>query len=599
MNYYCNPINVDYLYQFYQNRKHDNRIEIAREAADPSMIEFDGKYYIFASMTLGVWVSDNLADWENHRLPAHLPLYDYAPDVRVIDDYVYFSASKSDEICNFYRTKDILNGPYEEIVGSFDFWDPNLFEDEDKKVYLYWGCSNSAPVWGVELDKETMHPIGDKVEVIFQDTQLKGFERKGENHSIQALGDTELEERFQEFLKEQNVSEDSLPTQTQGIIKSMLSNRPYIEGAWMTKHNGKYYLQYACPGTQYNVYADGTYISDSPLGPFTLAKNNPYSYKPGGFITGAGHGSTMKDLNGNFWHTSTMRISMNHQFERRVGIWPAGFDKDGELFCNQNYGDWPRSAEKTQTNPWADPDWYLLSYKKRVSASSFEAANGPDKAVDENIQTWWKSSSAKSGEWLLMDLGKAFDVRAVQINFADDQVDTPVPGTIIGESMPRYIEESPLVTRWILEGSMDGTEFFVIEDKSSAKTSLPHDLIVRDAGIEASFLKLTLIEVPYNQKFCVSGFRVFGIGDGEKPSVPNFQALRIGDIDMEITIEKNDAVGYNILWGHSPEKMYHSYQTFDNKQGIGALVKGQEVYVRVDSFNENGITVGTLSKLDS
>ena len=54
----------------------------------------------------------------------------------------------------------------------------------------------------------------------------------------------------------------------------------------MTKHDGKYYLQYACPGTQYNTYADGVYVGDGPLGPFTLQKSNPYSSKPGGFITG-------------------------------------------------------------------------------------------------------------------------------------------------------------------------------------------------------------------------------------------------------------------------------------------------------------------------
>lgn len=32
------------------------------------------------------------------------------------------------------------------------------------------------------------------------------------------------------------------------------AGRPYIEGAFMTKHEGKYYLQYACPSTQYNTY---------------------------------------------------------------------------------------------------------------------------------------------------------------------------------------------------------------------------------------------------------------------------------------------------------------------------------------------------------
>ena len=31
-------------------------------------------------------------------------------------------------------------------------------------------------------------------------------------------------------------------------------------------------LQYAAPGTQFNVYADGVYIGDTPLGPFTYMK---------------------------------------------------------------------------------------------------------------------------------------------------------------------------------------------------------------------------------------------------------------------------------------------------------------------------------------
>ena len=71
-------------------------------------------------------------------------------------------------------------------------------------------------------------------------------------------------------------------------------NSGYIEGPWMTKHQSKYYLQYAAPGTEFNVYGDGVYVGDSPLGPFTYAPNNPFSYKPGGFINGAGHGSTVK-----------------------------------------------------------------------------------------------------------------------------------------------------------------------------------------------------------------------------------------------------------------------------------------------------------------
>lgn len=76
--YFCNPLNMDYRYQFIQDMR-SGEDKISREAADPSMILFQGKYYIFASMTLSVWVSEDMVHWESHRLPDSLPLYDYAP----------------------------------------------------------------------------------------------------------------------------------------------------------------------------------------------------------------------------------------------------------------------------------------------------------------------------------------------------------------------------------------------------------------------------------------------------------------------------------------------------------------------------------------
>jgi len=45
-----------------------------------------------------------------------------------------------------------------------------------------------------------------------------------------------------------------------------------MEGASMTKYNGKYYLQYAASGTQFNFYGDGVYIGETPIGPFTYMK---------------------------------------------------------------------------------------------------------------------------------------------------------------------------------------------------------------------------------------------------------------------------------------------------------------------------------------
>ena len=148
-----------------------------------------------------------------------------------------------------------------------------------------------------------------------------------------------------------------------------------------------------------------------------------------------------------------MRVSVNHDFERRVGLWPAGFDADGELFCNQRYGDWPMRVSGLPQDPWRDPDWMLLSVGRQACASSCTEGHEAEKATEENVRTWWQAKSADRGEWLQIDLGQAFDIHAVQVNFADAQLSIPCPGEIRGGSQARYIEERDLLTQWKLEGS--------------------------------------------------------------------------------------------------------------------------------------------------
>lgn len=104
--------------------------------------------------------------------------------------------------------------------------------------------------------------------------------------------------------------------------------------------------------------------------------------------------------------------------------------------------------------------------------------------------------------------------------------------------------------------------------------------------------------VPYGQPPCVSGLRVFGLGDGDLPAVPVFTVERTGDLDMKVSIlPQENTVGYNILFGSSSEKLYHSYMVFrPGDQRVGALIKDRNYFVRVDAFNENGITEGTCIK---
>ena len=65
--------------------------------------------------------------------------------------------------------------------------------------------------------------------------------------------------------------------------------------------------------------------------------------------------------------------------------------------------------------------WNLLSYKKKVAASSSLEGYGPELANDEQVETWWAAQTGNKGEWLQIDLGEPMDVKAIQVNFAAPQ----------------------------------------------------------------------------------------------------------------------------------------------------------------------------------
>ena len=189
---------------------------------------------------------------------------------------------------------------------------------------------------------------------------------------------------------------------------------------WMTKHNGKYYLQYGAPGTEFSGYADGVAVSDSPLGWFTH-QSMPFSYKPGGFARGAGHGATFQDKWENYWHVSTIAISVKNSFERRLGLWPAGFDKDDVMYCNTAFGDYPLYLPEGKADHVKGlfTGWMILNYNKPVTVSSVFGGYEPNYAVDENIKTYWSAATGNPGEWISSDLGSVSTVRAIQLNYAD------------------------------------------------------------------------------------------------------------------------------------------------------------------------------------
>ncbi|MCL2640096.1 MAG: family 43 glycosylhydrolase, partial [Phycisphaerales bacterium] len=385
-------------------------------------------------------------------------------------------------------------------------------------------------------------------------------------------------------------------------IREELGPKPFIEAPYMTKHNGRYYLQYAAPGTEWNVYADGVYVSDHPLGPFTYQKHNPFSSKPGGFITGAGHGSTFADKSGNYWHVSSMRISTNEVFERRIGLFPCAFDADGTLYCDQNFADYPYllpDGTRTDTANRIAPDMLLLSYRAKASASSHQEGFAPANVADEDIRTWW--AAADQNAWLQLDLGDIKTVNAIQVNFADHQL--PVPQNWRNDPnsstfYKRLIWLEHQKTQYLLEGSNDGKTWQTLKDNRDADTDLLHDFIHFTTPQTFRHIRISHMRVPFNATPAISGLRIFGKGNGPPPTaVTSVHATRSPD---ELDVMLNwppipEANGYNIRYGLSPDTMYNSWQVYDkNEQNLSFLDKGQRYYISVDSFNENGVTQGKV-----
>lgn len=87
---YCNPLDLNYRYQ---HMKEGPRAAGFREGADPTLVCFKDTYYLFVSMSAGFWYSDDLLHWDFHP-DTELLIYDYAPDVRQVGEYLYFCASR-------------------------------------------------------------------------------------------------------------------------------------------------------------------------------------------------------------------------------------------------------------------------------------------------------------------------------------------------------------------------------------------------------------------------------------------------------------------------------------------------------------------------
>ena len=570
MKTFCNPLDLNYAYRVYDDID-NKKSPVCLEAADPVIVTFKGEYYLFSSITKGYWVSDDLSNWDFiHCDDSQLPnIYNYAPAAMVLDGAIYFHQGLYDT--KLYRNKTPKDPNAWELVtdNCYIGHDPFLYYDEiDDRVWASYGCGPGREEYikVVELDRKTLEPIGKVYECLKFDPYNHGWERNYDEH---------------------------------------LYEKGWTEGSQILRHNNKWYLIYS-GFSLHKSYANGVYVSDSPTGPYEYATNNPVSHKNTGFVGGAGHGCLFEDKYGNWWNVTCASIHVTHAFERRINMFPAGFDEDGMLYVNTSLGDYPISLpEGCRDHRSLTAPYMLLSKDCSVTVSSVEKrlpetetyghalaltqvpesryVHDPKYITDEDIRTLWAADSREERQFAVMDLGRICEINAIQINIPTYNLKTE--------------DESERYHEYTVEVSEDGNIWRSLIDNCGQNVFAPHAYF--EAEARARYVKITFIHVAGDGFAAISGMRIFGHSDEALPEEVTDFTVTDREKDMrnaKIRLKPSkNAEGYIVRYGISPEKLYNQYQIYTESVEVRTLNVGVDYWFRVDSFNSAGITFGKVT----
>ena len=280
------------------------------------LLASDGYYYMYGTGGVedgfGCYRSGNLAEWEYLG-----PVYRgntpdswtcgsfWAPEVYEKDGrfYMFFSAdwkvNPAGELENFrigVAVADSPAGPFTEMTDGplfdpgYPVIDANVLMNDDGRCYLYFSrCCYKHPVESEVSEWAREKELFDEIE----ESWVYGVEIKPDFSGI--VGEPVL------LLSPPYRMDDPQAEWESRSVTSGEVNRRWTEGSFIIKDSGKYYMMYSANFFEGENYAVGYAVSDSPLGPFVKADNNPVLQKntpQGGVVTGVGHNSIVRSKDG-------------------------------------------------------------------------------------------------------------------------------------------------------------------------------------------------------------------------------------------------------------------------------------------------------------
>ncbi|MBC8485105.1 MAG: family 43 glycosylhydrolase [Bacteroidetes bacterium] len=219
----------------------------------PELYEYNGKFYLFFSAD---WRENPAGELENFRI----------------------GVAVSDSPTGIYV--DLFNRPV--FDPGYPIIDANLLFEEER-IYLYYSrCCYKNPVESELADWARKEGLFDEIE----ESWVYGVEMQPDFSGI--IGEPQL-------LLRPPVSLDDRQTEWESrSVTSGEVNRRWTEGSYIFKESDRYYMMYSSNYFGGKNYAVGYATSESPLGPFIKAENNPVLEKnveTGGIVTGTGHNS--------------------------------------------------------------------------------------------------------------------------------------------------------------------------------------------------------------------------------------------------------------------------------------------------------------------
>ena len=446
-------------------------------AGDVTVIEDGGKYYMCCTGG-GMWVSEDLLDWEFHPV-ANIPV---APDLVKYNGKFYLTGN-SDHV---YVADNPL-GPYEDLglfkntgpveKGWNGGFDTKIYVDDDNTPYLFWPGRGISGIYGVKLDPDDLTRFDGEPVHLFGFNPMHAWERYGEFNEYPSVA--------------------------------------WIEGPWIIKRNGIYYMEYSASGTQWKTYAEGYYTATSPLGPYTYASNNPLLRKTEGLVTGTAHGSILQIPGTDEWWQFYTIVLSNPPGGRRIGMDRIEFDSDGLMYCTIT--DTPQPAPGTVADKSAKPVVPVTVNKMNAmnalsKVSSQQAGYPAAYAVDNYSGTVWMPEVSDKSPSITIELSPATRFDVVQ-HFTVNSMRVMFSGARRGWGMPSV----PPVYKYKLEVSQDGENYVTVLDKTG--NTLARDTIFEEfEAVNCRFVRFTVTDWPKENPLGVIDFTVFGYPDGYDPA---------------------------------------------------------------------------------